>query len=259
MQIAIFAHSLVSCWNHGNAHFLRGIVRELTARGHPVRTFEPSDGWSRQNLIAAHGQDAAVDFRAAFPGMEPVCYRADSLDLGAVLGNADLVLVHEWNEPSLIARIGRHRVLGGRYRLLFHDTHHRALTRSGEIGGLDLDGYDGVLALGGAVRELYLAAGWSRCVWVWHEAADTALFRPRPEVERGSAGDLVWIGNWGDGERSRELQEFLLDPVRRLAFKADISGSAIPRRRSRRFATPVPGMAAGSPIIVCPGSSPATA
>lgn len=228
MQIVIFAHSLVSCWNHGNAHFLRGIVRELAARGHDVRTFEPSDGWSRQNLVAAHGQEAEADFRAAFPGMEPVCHRADSLDLDAALGDADLVLVHEWNEPSLIARVGRHRELGGRYRLLFHDTHHRALTRSDEIGGLDLDGYDGVLAFGAAVRELYLAAGWSRRVWVWHEAADTALFRPRPEIERGSAGDLVWIGNWGDGERSRELREFLLDPVRGLELAADIFGVRYP-------------------------------
>ena len=37
-----FAHSLVSDWNHGNAHFLRGIVRELQARGHEVRLFEPA-------------------------------------------------------------------------------------------------------------------------------------------------------------------------------------------------------------------------
>ena len=29
MRVALFYHSLVSDWNHGNAHFLRGIVREL--------------------------------------------------------------------------------------------------------------------------------------------------------------------------------------------------------------------------------------
>ena len=37
----------VSCWNHGNAHFLRGVLRELIARGHDVRAFEPANGWSR--------------------------------------------------------------------------------------------------------------------------------------------------------------------------------------------------------------------
>ena len=34
MRIVLFVHSLVSDWNHGNAHFLRGVVRELLARGH---------------------------------------------------------------------------------------------------------------------------------------------------------------------------------------------------------------------------------
>jgi spore maturation protein CgeB len=36
MKIRMFYHSLVSDWNHGNAHFLRGIVTELMARGHDV-------------------------------------------------------------------------------------------------------------------------------------------------------------------------------------------------------------------------------
>jgi spore maturation protein CgeB len=31
MRVVIFCHSLVSDWNHGNAHFLRGVARELLA------------------------------------------------------------------------------------------------------------------------------------------------------------------------------------------------------------------------------------
>jgi hypothetical protein len=34
MRFVIFTHSLVSDWNHGNAHFLRGIATELVKRGH---------------------------------------------------------------------------------------------------------------------------------------------------------------------------------------------------------------------------------
>ena len=34
MNVAIFCHSIVSDWNHGNAHFLRGVVAELLDRGH---------------------------------------------------------------------------------------------------------------------------------------------------------------------------------------------------------------------------------
>ncbi len=224
MRIVGFYHSLVSDWNHGNAHFLRGLVRELQAQGHDVAIFEPEDGWSRRNLLAEAGPAALAEFARAFPGQRPVLYGPD-LDLDEALDGADLVLVHEWTESALVARIGRHRARGGRYRLLFHDTHHRSATAPDEIGRYDLDGYDGVLAFGAVVRDIYLERGWARRAWVWHEAADTALFRPCPGPR---AGDLVWIGNWGDGERTEELGEFLLGPVRTLGLAALVHGVRYP-------------------------------
>ena len=60
MRVVLFCHSLVSDWNHGNAHFLRGVVRELLARGHDVRVLEPPDGWSRQNLARRAGRGRAA-------------------------------------------------------------------------------------------------------------------------------------------------------------------------------------------------------
>jgi spore maturation protein CgeB len=39
MRIVLFCHSLVSDWNHGNAHFLRGIAAELLARGGNAECF----------------------------------------------------------------------------------------------------------------------------------------------------------------------------------------------------------------------------
>lgn len=36
LRIACFCHSLVSDWNHGNAHFLRGLCTELIDSGHDV-------------------------------------------------------------------------------------------------------------------------------------------------------------------------------------------------------------------------------
>jgi spore maturation protein CgeB len=44
-----------------------------------------------------------------------------------------------------------------------------------------------------------------------------------------SEGDLIWIGNWGDGERAAELQEFLLNPVRTLEMTARVYGVRYPR------------------------------
>src|SRR3546814_7021095 len=52
MKILYFTHSLLSCWNHGNAHFLRGVLRELAAMGHDVLALEPEGNWSLANLLS---------------------------------------------------------------------------------------------------------------------------------------------------------------------------------------------------------------
>ncbi len=78
MRVVVFTHSLVSCWNHGNAHFLRGVVRELLARRHEVRVFEPADGWSRANLLADHGIAALDRFARDFPELSSTAYGAES-------------------------------------------------------------------------------------------------------------------------------------------------------------------------------------
>ncbi len=226
MRVVLFCHSLVSDWNHGNAHFLRGVVRELKRRGHSVAVHEPRNGWSRTNLAQELGRDPGLVFRACFPDLDSGSYDDGGPNLDAALDAADLVLVHEWTDRALVARIGRHRAAGGRYRLLFHDTHHRAISDSETMAALDLDGYDGVLAFGEAIREIYLRRGWARRVWTWHEAADTSLFHPVPWQERDR--DLVWVGNWGDDERSAELDEFLLGPIRALRLDATVHGVRYP-------------------------------
>lgn len=226
MRVVIFCHSLVSCWNHGNAHFLRGVCSELIARGHAVDVYEPAGGWSLANLLA-ESADAPAAFRCAFPELDSTAYDPEHLDLDVALDGADLVLVHEWNDAALIGRIGRHRRGGGRYRLLFHDTHHRAVSRPDELGTVDLEDYDGVLAFGAVLQALYERRGWGRRVWTWHEAADTRRFWP--QVREWREGDLVWIGNWGDGERSEELHRYLLGPARALALSGTVHGVRYPR------------------------------
>jgi spore maturation protein CgeB len=226
MRIVMFYHSLVSDWNHGNAHFLRGVVSELLAGGHDVRVYEPRDAWSVQNLVAEHGTAAIADFHRAYPQLRSAQYDLATLDLDTVLDGAGLVLVHEWNEPSLVTRIGAHRESNRSYTLLFHDTHHRAVTSPHEMERYDLRGYDGVLAFGDVIRDIYIAQAWTERAWTWHEAADARVFTPLPDIEPDA--DLVWIGNWGDDERSRELVEYLIDPVRQLGLSAAVHGVRYP-------------------------------
>jgi spore maturation protein CgeB len=98
----------------------------------------------------------------------------------------------------------------------------------------DLRHYDGVLAYGEVIREIYVSRGWAVRAWTWHEAADVRLFRPLLGRER--AGELVWIGNWGDDERKRELREFLIEPVRELGLRATVHGVRYPDEASRALA-----------------------
>jgi spore maturation protein CgeB len=234
MKLLLFYHSLISDWNHGNAHFLRGIATELLARGHEVEIHEPADAWSVQNLVAEHGEGPLADFAAAYPMLGSHRYDLETLDLGEVLRGADLVIVHEWNDHRLVARIGEHRRQNPFYSLLFHDTHHRAITAREQMQAYDLSQYDGVLAYGAVLRDLYLAEGWARRSWVWHEAADARVFHPHPEIPR--EGDLVWIGNWGDDERTAELHEFLIDPVRELGLRAKVYGERYPPEAQKALA-----------------------
>ena len=225
MKIVYFTHSLESCWNHGNAHFLRGVLRELALGGHEVASYEAEGNWSLANLIADHGEEGLASFWQSYPELQPRSYARGS-DPAPLVDGADLVIVHEWNEPALVAAIGAIRRSGGRFLLLFHDTHHRAVSDPDAIRTFDLSAYDGVLAFGEALSEVYRRWGWGRRVWTWHEAADTRLFQP-PALEPERRG-LVWIGNWGDGERTAEIGEFLLRPAEAAGLPLDVYGVRYP-------------------------------
>ena len=234
LRVALFYHSLVSDWNHGNAHFLRGIASELQARGHEVSIYEPENGWSRENLLRDYGQDALDSYARVFPNLRSRTYQFPHWDVSRALDGIDLALVHEWNDPDLIAGIGNYRRHHGHLRLFFHDTHHRALTAQEELARFDLTNYDGVLAYGASLKEAYERLGWGKQVSVWHEAADTRIFYPRHGDAKG--GDIVWIGNWGDEERTEELREYLLRPVQALKLRARVHGVRYPESAKAELA-----------------------
>jgi spore maturation protein CgeB len=226
MKIALFYHSLVSDWNHGNAHFLRGVASELIRRGHDVLIYEPANSWSAKNLVEEYGATAIQEFEQRFPLLRSTRYDPVTLDLSRALDGADLVIVHEWNDHEMVRRIGEHRATAGDYSLLFHDTHHRAITSPDAMEAYDLSNYDGVLAYGKVLRDIYLEREWTARAWTWHEAADIDVFYPRPRSEM--EGDVVWIGNWGDDERTDELREFLIQPIADLGLKGRVHGVRYP-------------------------------
>src|SRR5581483_11939561 len=217
-RIRYFAHSWVSDWNHGNAHFLRGLMRELHKLGHDVRCYEELGAWSLSNLVM-HEEERAIDsidqFRARFPMLDVRFYdRTNHFDdfLDEELREADVVIIHEWNDPAVAAAIlGRKDKY--QFRALFHDTHHRAYTRAGEILRFPLHLFDGVLAFGEPITRIYRDGFGIPKVWTFHEAADIENFHP---MELEKSADVIWIGNWGDEERTKELMEYLVEPAKAL-------------------------------------------
>lgn len=215
LRVAYLAHSLRSDWNNGNVHFLRGLMRGMVRLGHNVRIFEPCCSWSIQNLREEEfGRRSLQQFAATYPDLSISTYSSsDPANLcfwRNSLRDRDIVILHEWNPPELAHALLQLRDELG-FRLLFHDTHHRASSSPQQIRLFGIDQFDGVLAFGDALRRIYQDEFSIHRVWTLHEAADTTAFHP--QAHQPKAADVVWIGNWGDDERSHEISEFLLSPA----------------------------------------------
>src|SRR5437763_10525902 len=100
MKIRWFVHAVASCWNNGNAHFLRGLGIALQEMGHDVLFLEPNDSWSETNLLQDCGAHALDSFHAAYPSLRIAKYDAAASDLSELTDDADLVIVHEWNDRA---------------------------------------------------------------------------------------------------------------------------------------------------------------
>jgi len=217
IRIALFCHSIVSDWNHGNAHFLRGLIRSLQQLGHEVVAFEEEGNWSISNLLRDHGEEPVRQFESRFPYIRYHTYSTkEGAELEAwlsdLLGGFDVCLVHEWNSTPLIRAAGRAAMRTGKLAI-FHDTHHRALTEPERLPSLGLEAYSAVLAYGPTIAEIYRSTLDGPEVLVFHEAADTDLFKP---LRRRKDTDVLFIGNWGDDDRSTSTRQYFIEQARAL-------------------------------------------
>ena len=217
LRIAYFAHTLRSDWNNGNAHFLRGLVRAMHAIGHDITAYEAESEWSIDNLrTESRGEDSLQQFIELYSELDVQTYAPDqTTELWTErLRGTQIVILHEWNPPALAQLLLSLREKLG-FKLLFHDTHHRASSSPQQIDRFGLQRFDGVLAFGEVLRTLYRERFGITNVWTLHEAADTSVFHPLPNIASEEAA--VWIGNWGEGERSQEIRDFFLAPAAQLA------------------------------------------
>lgn len=225
MRVVMFYQSVLSDWENETAHFTRGLATELISRSHEVRVYEPAESPCPARMMRHHGPQSIAEFHDAYPGLTVRPYDLTRFDLIDAVASADLVVVQDWNSPDLVRMIGEYRGQAGKYRLLFHDTHHRRLARPG-ITPMDLTNFDGVLCLGNLLRDLYVAKGWRDVAWTWRSSVDTRLFVPTASGEFD--GDLVCVGDWAAPEQSDDLEEYLLRPARNLGIRAAVYGAGYP-------------------------------
>jgi spore maturation protein CgeB len=214
LRIAYFAHTVRSDWNNGNAHFLRGLLQNLGEAGQHVIIFEPQHGWSIDNLLQEpDGAASLAQFHTVYPQLHFALYDPSTIANESAwreqLRGFDIIVLHEWSPPALAHLLLALKPELG-YKLLFHDTHHRASSSPEQIALFGIPQFDGVLAFGEALRSVYRDRFGFEKVWTFHEAADVNVFKP---ADAGKQQDVVWIGNWGEGERSGEIHRFLLDPA----------------------------------------------
>ena len=76
------------------------------ARGHEITAWEPANAWSVENLRAGHGEDAIGGYRSVYPEIPVVVYGPSEFNVNEALEGVDLAIVHEWNEPALVAADG---------------------------------------------------------------------------------------------------------------------------------------------------------
>ena len=119
MKIIYFTHSLASCWNHGNAHFLRGVLRELAALGHHVRALEPQGAWSLENLLRDHG---AANVALAESWQEALGHGHSGIALVVLGHNGQMgTVVHTLRQPACEGNPPRVRVIGDAPEELYGD------------------------------------------------------------------------------------------------------------------------------------------
>ena len=206
MKIAYFTHSLLSCWNHGNAHFLRGVLRELSAAGHEVVAFEPRRGWSLANLLRDHGEAGLGPVpRALIPNSPPSSFDDDDDLDGTAAPDATSSSCMNGTSPALVAAIGATAPAGRAVHVAVPRYPSSRRERSGR---------DPRASTSTAMTACWPSAQRSpRSIAAGAGAtAFSSGTRPRiravpPAGRRRARDGLVWIGNWGDEERSEELEE----------------------------------------------------
>ena len=243
MRIVMFYHSLLSDWNHGNAHFLRGVASR-TAGPRPRRRrlraagrLEPREPAAPSTALGPSARFRGRLPAAAQPALRPRPTRPRTRARRRRPGARPRV-----ERPRAGRRLGGYRARGRRVTACSSTTRTTGRHRPGGDGGLR----PGALRRRAGLRRRrprpLPRARLGRRAWTWHEAADIARVpAARGPEPRGRPGLDRQLGRRGAHRRAARV------PAR--AGRGSGPAGAGPRRPlSRRGRTrPWPSAASTTP------------
>ena len=210
LRIAILGLSITSSWGNGHATTYRGLVRELTARGHDVVFLERDVPW-----YAAHRDMPEPPFgrTALYAGFEELQARFEE-----EVRDADLVIVGSFVPEGVAVGDWVQRTARGITAFYDIDTPVTlARLARGEhdyLAPRQVAGYDLYLSFTGGptLRRLEREYGSPRAR-VLYCSVDPALYFPE---QREKQWDLGYMGTYSD-DRQPGVDRLLLEPARRHA------------------------------------------
>jgi spore maturation protein CgeB len=222
MKFVIFGLTISSSWGNGHATLWRGLCKALARRGHSVVFFErdvPYYALNRDLTALPYGE------LCLYPNWD------DALPLAhSHLADADVAMVTSYC-PDGVAATDAVLESPAAVRTFYDLDAPVTLARlqAGEpvdyIGPRGLREFDLVLSYtgGGALTELQARLG-ARRVAPLYGSVDPDAYRRTDTVGRYRA-DLSYLGTYA-ADRQRALEEFLVEPARRLPERRFVIGGA---------------------------------
>ncbi|NMC60208.1 MAG: glycosyltransferase [Candidatus Methanofastidiosa archaeon] len=232
MKIGFFIQSYLADYNFGSAHFLRGLIRELSNLGHSIKIFCPENSWVERKTIELKGNSILSETQVRYPIFSIEKYSPDFLNLGKFLSKLDVVIVNEWTDDKIAKRIGLFGIENNKLVTIYYDTHHRILTATEELQAAGVCFYKKILVLGESVKLSYQRRLNIKNAIVFPEAVDEIMFNKNKKQRHD--GSAVWIGNYGYDERGKNLITSLIG-LKRFGIPVKCYGAGFPKGEIKKL------------------------
>jgi len=208
LRLVILGLSITSSWGNGHATTFRGLVRELTARGHDVLFLERDVPWYASNRDLPHPSYGRTELYGGLAELEER-FASDVRDADAVIVGSYVpegVAVGQWVQRT------------ARGVKAFYDIDTPVTLAKLERGDFEylspelIPGYGLYLSFAGGAALTRLERDYgSPCARPLYCSVDPALYAP----EDASPGwDLGYMGTYSD-DRQPPLDRLLVEPARR--------------------------------------------